>query len=208
MNPRTHQSITAILEENGYIQARDILATSLLIPKLQIIGFIPEQQNLKPLETYRNSMSELSLKNDELELMYNFNSNIIVNSYRIRIEGAKRTLAVMTNIEKLPQGECTMDNDSINVNNVSSPIKIIGKSFSTVVLSHNLIKEEEAEKNIVKYKADGSLYQFSREIGNYKIIASSFICLCRYINSVTGLPSYILLSPQEVYKIREPENNE
>jgi len=208
MNLRTHQSITAILEENGYIQAGDILATSLLIPKLQIIGFIPEQQDLKPLETYRNSMSELSLKNDELELMFNFNSNIIVNSYRIRIEGAKRTLAVMTNIEKLPQGEYTMDNDSINVINVSSPIKIIGKSFSTVVLSHNLIKEEEAEKNIVKYKADGSLYQFSREIGKYKIIASSFICLCRYINSVTGLPSYILLSPQEVYKIREPENNE
>ncbi len=207
MNPRTHQSITAILEENGYIQAGDILATSLLIPKLQIIGFIPEQQDLKPLETYRNSMSELSLKNDELELMFNFNSNIIVNSYRIRIEGAKRTLAVMTNIEKLPQGEYTMDNDSINVINVSSPIKIIEKSFSTVVLSHNLIKEE-AEKNIVKYKADGSLYQFSREIGKYKIIASSFICLCRYINSVTGLPSYILLSPQEVYKIREPENNE
>lgn len=193
-------SIKSLLEQNGYIESDNLLVSSLLIPQLQVIGFIPEQLDLTPFESFRYIPSDTSTR-EELNKMYNLNSDLIVNSYRLRAKDANRTLPIMTKVEELSSGEYVMDEESITVWSVADRIKTKGQRFTTCVIRAGLRAVKNNDTKITTYKAEKNLYKMTRSIGVYSVISASFLCLCRYVNAVTGNLNFILLSPNDIFVI-------
>lgn len=187
-------SIAGILQEQGSIDAANLCITSLLIPKLELVGFVPHKLVL------HMSSSEPASE------LYNMNSDIIVNPFRIRCRNSKETLPVMTLVNIIESGEFEINSESYIVSDLSKPIVSQGRHINTFIYKTlSLELDNKQDPRIVK--TSNVLYRFTRKIGEYKVIAESFLCLCRYINEVTGSPSYILLSPNEVYKSRKLQDN-
>ncbi len=55
----------------------------------------------------------------------------------------------------------------------------------------------KSENNIYSYVAQDNEIELTSDYSDCVSIANSFLCLCRYINPITGLPSYTLVTPDD-----------
>lgn len=73
------------------------------------------------------------------------------------------------------------------------------------------------EDGFLNYIPAAEEFEFSREnnaytssaetkqvkVRTYTYIADSFLCLCTFMNKVTGLVSYAVFNPEDVIKVKE-----
>ncbi len=81
--------------------------------------------------------------------------------------------------------------------------------------NHSILKEWE-EKGVIEisegdsynYIARVNEWELSGGFGNIKCISNDFLCLCTYMNKVTGLPSYTLLPSDNTIRVLSETDDE
>lgn len=54
------------------------------------------------------------------------------------------------------------------------------------------------EEGMLVYNSGENAYELTRTHGDYTCVFDGFLCLCTFLNKVTGLPSYAMFSPERI----------
>lgn len=68
-----------------------------------------------------------------------------------------------------------------------------------------LVNNDEGDFDYIAY--DGNL-ELSNGLDNKIAISDNFLCLCSYMNKVTGLPSYTVLTSDDTFRVLPENENE
>ena len=82
-------------------------------------------------------------------------------------------------------------------------------SFTGEVLQNLTKSKYWEEKDFLKKNDDGTCDYIGRKdeweltdgLGNIVSISNNFLCLCRYMNKVTGVPSYVVLTSDDTIRV-------
>ncbi len=169
--------------------------------EMKLMGFVP----------YYASEDEIGFCDLSL------NDKVIVTPYRIRFESTNSTYPLMKNVKTAADGEKFLISETLITRVSNSHFetyfkhKNLGSSYLhsdtaiKSVVQYYGFKESRKfsadENQILYYNAGIDDYVFTRSRGNYTVIKNMFACLCAFINPITGLPSYAVFAPEDVYPI-------
>lgn len=203
-------SITIILQQTGEIEAPINVYSETFQMSMTLIGFVPH-----------NDLEELSFSEPTIDL----NRDIVYTPYRIKLTALEKAFPVMKKIRKaeneerflIRRGLVTpyegthftryyqiLEREDISEEDKkkflpsfldSYPLKLVKKSKYYIANSLSINDE-----GMLVYKAFPNAFVSSRTYGDYIVISHRYLCLCAYINSITGLPSYSLFDPEDIYK--------
>ena len=169
---------------------------------------------------FREEMSLIGFIPFSLYSYINQNDRLIVTPYYIRFAQIDNRIPIFDTI-KTAQGEkYIIDNNfvvDICLNENEGPMW--GAKLMTGEDLHKQINKKRIPnflKGSFEQKDDKSIYyigrenewELSREHLPKTVIVHDFLCLCSYINMVTGLPSYALLSSTDTIRILSNEDEQ
>ena len=185
-----NSNILNLLQKEGCMEAGLIAIDPLLEQKMQVIGFVPCRM-------------DLAITTTALDFL-DMNTEIIVNPFCMRCKNSKQTLPIMTHIKSVENSIYEVG-DLCYVVSEKGIYNLQGKKYTTFIyLTESFCKYNDDANS---YKTENPLFEFSRQIGKYKVISEMFMCLCRYINPVTGIQNFMLKFPQDIIKIKNTFNN-
>lgn len=210
-----------ILHENNYLKAEGKVRSIHFDDEMSLIGFIPfssapekatllfsmnDELIVTPFRVRSKSFQMTfpvmkyitSTKGKE----YFFDKNLKIAS----IEANRFFENKQTQIDELSQYQ-----NKPTPLNTSSIIKKIEKKYPCL---GKMIRDENGFLNYIPATEE---FEFSREdntfqpfhetkqlkVSTYTYIADSFLCLCTFINKVTGLISYAVFNPEDIIKIKK-----
>lgn len=182
----TQNNVQHSLINIGVLNAGEVVLDPLTNQKMLLSGFVPCYMELKSEAT-------------ALEML-NMNEEIIVSPFRLRCKNGKKTYPIMSHVELVHDSLYATD-DSCLALTVFRAAKYSGNNYTTYLYLTDSFQKEENSENI--YKSENPLFVFTRNIGQYKVVSEMFLCLCRYINPVTGLQNYFLVPPEQIVIIKE-----
>ena len=163
---------------------------------------------------------------DETKMGIDLNSPFVLTPYMIRCEGAKFPSFLCecvrnSNGKRYPLNDCTcvypnviedipkwifsntLDNNAwINGTSLNRNIKKYEQKLSDT-LSGKFEKNEDDT-----YSYIGREYVWELSFRQIKFLAADFLCVCSYINKVTGKHDYVLLPSDYVIRILPSENEQ
>ena len=182
---------------------------------MMLVGFIPYTAKFDP--TLFINMNEDMIVTPSLVRFKNHNRPVSLMKYiklpeetkykynrNIRIATIEAYLAINQN----QNGSRYISKDFADYENTPSPIlcnKII-KKYNTLCVGNF----EKDDFGLLVYCPDATEFIFTREnitpwtneeVNPFTYIADDFLCLCVYINKVTGIPSYSTFPPQDLIKV-------
>ena len=187
----TQNNVRHSLINRGELHSGELVLDPLTGQKMLLSGFVPCYMELKSEATALD--------------MLNMNDEIIVGSFRLRCKNGKKTYPIMSHVE-LVDDSLYLTDDSCLALTVYRAAKYSGVNYTTYLYLTDSFQKEENNENI--YKSENPLFVFSRNIGQYKVVSEMFLCLCRYINPVTGLQNYLLVPPEQLVIIKEISKND
>lgn len=209
-----------ILHKSGSIQAEGKVRSIHFADEMSLIGFIP-------FSSIMNATLFLNM-NDELIVTpfrvrsKSFQMTLPVMKYITSVKGKEyffdqnlkiasiETFNFLTN-KGTYNWSCYLNNPVEYKHLVSSLIRSIEKEKIC------LGKMDTDEDGFLNYIPAAEEFEFSREnnaytssaetkqvkVRTYTYIADSFLCLCTFMNKVTGLVSYAVFNPEDVIKVKE-----
>lgn len=186
-----------------------VLSKSLGI-EMSLVGFIPYSKDYK---------AQLSLA-----AYYNLNDKLIVTPYFIRFSQSPKLIPIFRSIGLLKAEEIAITNfvtigtiydlipdNVLKISKISTPF--IDKDQLDYIMSQTWDK-----KNLLKKDENGVIKYFSRShknsndfaiqciivmlsaLGDKIFVTNDYLCLCKYVNSVTGEYSYTILLSEDVIR--------
>lgn len=210
-------TIFNLLLEKKYIQAEGKVRSVSLEESMSLIGFIPYASTCDP--TFIINMNEDVIVTPSLvRFKSNKNPYPLMKHIRFSERGKYKynrnlriaTIQAQTNINFSNGRFNNIHIDFNKYENTHDPLicnKII-KNYNSYCVG-NLEKDDEG---FLIYVPDATEFIFTRdnenflvneEVNSYTYIADDFLCLCAYINKVTGKPSYSTFPPQDLIKVLE-----
>jgi hypothetical protein len=186
-------SIASLLQSTGVQQATGRVRSASLLTEMTLIGFVA-------YIPFRISVD--------------LNDHLIVTPYLIRFEKDNTPIPVCRYAKKAAGQKYKLDNHLLidpmmdvipdmilRYNQVSRPLT------GEVLL--RLMHKNWDKKDFFEKLNDGSYNYVAREkqieltglAGTLTCITDDFLCLCSYMNNVTGMPSYTLLSSFDTIRI-------
>lgn len=193
-------SLQRLLCDNGILHAEGHVRTKLLHEEMSLVGFIP----YTAFEHHNLVMNSLVL-----------NDHLYVAPYLVKFSNEAPIYPYFKTITKATGNQYKIDNklyiDPIlnylpsyyidNFKHCNLPfngkqlIPLINKKWDK---KNMFIKNEDDTYN---YVAQEDEWELSCGPGKIVAIANGFLCLCSYMNKVTGMLSYVALLPNDVIKV-------
>ena len=159
------------------------------------------------------------------ESKIDLNSHLYVTPYLLRCSGNDSPIPVFHTIRCAAEKEYCVDNN-LMMDSILDEIIHVAPTYLTKNINYNkplrgdkiiyLINKDRKVCNLFNTKEDGTYYymgmdsdiELSEGIGNIKCISNNFLCLCTYMNKVTGLPSYTLLPSDNTIRVLPEKEDE
>ena len=205
-NQLSNSSVKNLLDKKGVLQAGGEVRFGIFPEKITLLGFVPYH------------MGSYSFNHSNKKIMeIDFNERLIVSPHRIRQINSETTYPVMKMIKK-SDSEIFQYNRSLRIyamppemlqNNVligylNNPSKSLADTLLRGKVISSLFKRNE--EGLLQYETKENDYIFTRTYGDYTCIANDFVCLCSYINKISGLPNYSLFDPEDIVKVISEED--
>lgn len=156
----------------------------------------------------------------QFSMYINFNDTLIVTPYFIRFSQSDVILPIfqkvsLANKKKYELNKtitiCTLQEEkllSVFRNKVTKLPYVSGES-----LKNNFYKIKDksmfevADTDSIFYIARNNEFELEYGFGGIRYITNDFLCLCNYMNKVTGLPSYVVLSSHDTLRVLKKDYN-
>lgn len=211
-NLLSNNSIANLLQQNGEMDVEVNVCSKTFKQAMTLVGFIPYNE-LDTLDFYKPQI--------------NINSEVIFTPYRVKFPMFEATYPVMKKIRLAEKGESFLVQRK-----VVTPYGVKGfigyyhdveredypedkKKRVLEYKTKDLLRQVKAspyynpnslsvnEDGLLVYNLSPEEFVLSRTFGRYTVVSNHYLCLCAYTNSVTGLPSYSLFDPEDIYKIED-----
>ena len=194
------QSIYSQLMNNGSESAKGRVRSQSLLEEMTLVGFVPY-----------NEIGYWS----RIAPSFNLNAKLLVTPYYLKVgdgpvypyyDKAKKAKGVHYSLDE----NLIIDKLSEYVNNNQSyPFtadKLDNRSVLRLKQKTNFLELDENtnENNYVGQEDDIELY---RDYWKDRSVSNDLLCLCVYMNKVTGKPSYILLPSTDVFRVIPEKEN-
>lgn len=210
-------TIFNLLQEQKCIKAEGGVRSLSLKEDMTLVGFIPYAAKCDPILFI--NMNEDMIVTPSLVRFKNHNRPVPLMKYIKLPEETKykynRNIRIATieahrAINQNSNGFRNISKDFTDYENTPTPLlcnKII-KNYNTFCVGNF----EKDDLGLLVYCPDTTEFIFTREnethwaneeVNSYTYIADDFLCLCVYINKVTGRPSYSTFPPQDLIKVLE-----
>lgn len=200
-------SIINLLQSQGMQQAVGRVCSKSLQEEMSLIGFIPYHRSI--------DLSESDI------IPININSDFVFSPYRIRLKDIKNTFPI-THQVSIVKGRkylvertlTTYITEKINKTHLSKYFENQTHSWADAVLrsaTSNKIPANSLSKNdqgLLEFTANNDDLEFRRNTGEHIWVYNDFLCLCTFINKVTGLPSYAVFPPEDTIRILSDKDDE
>lgn len=216
LNTQLEQSsIKSLLHSKGMQQAKGRVRSEYLLEEVSLIGFVPYSVFYDSF-CYDNGLD--------------LNDHLFVTPHLLRSSKETSPRPIFKTICEAKGKKYIIDNNLL----IDSIIDIIpdnvfkkerykeckqrfrGSQLKTLLSYDRSILKEWKENGVVEI-AEGDSYnyigranewEFSGGFGNIKCISNDFLCLCTYMNKVTGHPSYILLPSDNTIRVLSETDDE
>ena len=198
-------SIKSLLHAQGVQQATGRVRSENLLEEMSLIGFVPY-----------SVYYDYFLGESKIDL----NSHLYVTPYLLRCSSSDSPIPVFHTIHRAVEKDYCIENN-LMIDSILDEIIYVAPSYLTKDINYNkplrgdkiieLIKRDKNRKicNLFNTKEDGTYYYMGKDsdielsggIGNIKCISNDFLCLCTYMNKVTGLPSYTLMPSDKTIRV-------
>jgi hypothetical protein len=205
-NQLQKSSVKNLLQEEGIQHATGRVRSASLQEEMSLVGFVPY------------SLSNLYL---QLAMYMDLNDGLIVTPYCIKFSKINTVYPIFKSIQLASRNKYEID-DSLIIGTIVDDIpernfkalKIPSPFLNRMVLQRLLMQNWD-KKNLFENAGDGTVRYIAREnefelsdgLGRLICISNDFLCLCRYMNKVTGLPSFTILTSEDTIRVI-PENKE
>ena len=206
-------SLISLLRESGCERAEGRVRSTSLLEEMSLVGFIPYTD----YSYVQSVMSSVDLNGHLYVAPYlvKFDKDGPVFPYFkkiIKAEGKKykleESLYVYPALEDMPEKVL----DYSKYKNAGFKRNF---SFTGDILQNLMTSRFWVEKDFLIKNADGTCdyigrdgdWELSDGLGNIVSISNNFLCLCRYMNKVTGMPSYAVLTSDDTIRVL-PENED
>ena len=190
-------SISEILQSSGYLEANGRVRSVSLLEEMTLIGFV----------AYTPFWINVDL-----------NDHLIVSPYLIRFSKSDTLFPVCKSVKKAKGQKYKIDHHLIidpildEIPEFTLKYVKITRPLTGDVLK-TLMSKKWDKKDFFEQQEDGSSLYVARDHelellslnGKMTCITDDYLCLCTYMNKITGLPSYVLLPPYDVIRCL-PEN--
>lgn len=190
-------SIREILLNEGKIYAKGRVKSESMQEEMSLIGFVPylEGTNL-PLDLYATL------------LQGDLNAHLIVTPFFIRYSDDNYIYPIFKSISLSNGKKFKVDKNLIIESIYGSWAKGAQRPLygNSIILKRNYKgfpsdRFETDENKETYYLSNNQEFVMTESLGELVCISDYFLCLCSFINSVTGMPSYTLFMPDDLIKV-------
>lgn len=197
-------SIREILLNKGEIYAKGRVKSESMQEEMSLIGFVPYLEGADlPLESY------------SILLQCDLNAHLIVTPFFIRYSDDKNIYPVFKSIS-LTNGNKYKVNKNLIIETIYGSWVKRASSLSRPLYGDNIISKinwkdfpsdrfETDENKETYYLSKNQEFVMTESLGELVCISDYFLCLCSFINSVTGMPSYTVFMPDDLIKVLPKE---
>ena len=195
-----------MLHETGMQQAEGRVRSKSLLEEMSLIGFVPYTDN------YLNLL--------DFGINIDLNDHLFVAPFLVRFSKDTPVYPFFKTISKAEgkkyKLDCSLYIDSIideipdyvlKWKNLTRPLT--GEAFLKMRTKHwnpESLLESDDNGN-PQYVGKKDEWELSCGLGNFISISNNFLCLCTYMNKVTGTPSYAVLTSDDTIRVL-PENED
>jgi len=204
-------NIKNLLYAKGVQQASGRVCSTFLLEEMSLIGFIP----------HGVCYNDVGYMHYKIAQGLNLNGNLIVTPNLVRFEDGE-PVPVFKSIRKI-NGEKYKISERFLIDTIYEERKDREKETISLWKGKELLKKSREGKlcklsikqDVFEIGEDGNLYytaqgdelELSHCYNETICISSDFLCLCTYMNKVTGLPSYTVLSSEETIRVLPPQED-
>lgn len=198
-------SLFSLLNENGMQRAEGRVRSKSLLEEMSLIGFIPYTDYY----THQLILTSVDL-NDHLYVapyLVRFSKDTPVYPYyktitkaigkQYRVDG---NLYIDPILDEIPSSVLQYAHFKLPLDGIQL-LKLIEKKWDKKDL---FIKNEDRTYDYIGREGE---WELSCGLGSMLSISNNFLCLCSYMNKVTGLPSYAVLTSDDTIRVL-PENED
>lgn len=197
-------SIREILLNKGEIYAKGRVKSESMQEEMSLIGFVPYLEGADlPLELY-STLLECDL-----------NTHLIVTPFFIRYSDDKNIYPVFKSISLTNGNKYKVSQNLIIETIYGSWVKGVPRLprplYGDYIISKRNVKGfpsdrfETDENKETYYLSKNQEFIMTESLGELVCISDYFLCLCSFINSVTGMPSYTVFMPDDLIKVLPKE---
>ena len=198
-------SLFSLLDETGIQQAEGRVRSKSLLEEMSLVGFVPYTDDY---------LHQLPLKSFDL------NGHLYVAPYLVRFSKDTPVYPYFKTITKATGKQYRVDRnlyidpiideipDSVlPSNHVKLPfdgnqlLRLMGKKWAQKDM---FVKNEDGTYDYIGREGE---WELSNGLRNIVSISNNFLCLCSYMNKVTGTPSYAVLTSDDTIRVL-PENED
>lgn len=199
-------SIKNLLDKKKVLQAEGEVRFGIFPERITLLGFIP----------YHMGPYGFSVANKRI-MEIDFNERLVVSPHRIRQNNSETSYPVLKMIKKSNSEIFQYDRhlriysmapemlqNKVLIQYLNNPSKSLADNLLRSKIISSLFKTNE--EGLLQYETKENDYIFTRTYGDYTCIANDFVCLCSYINKISGLPNYSLFDPEDIVKVISEED--
>ena len=193
-------SVKNLLQEEGIQHATGRVRSVSLLEEMSLVGFVPY------------SLSNLYL---HLSMYMDLNDGLIVTPYCIRFSHINTIYPIFKSIQLASRNKYDVDENLIIGSIVDDIPERIFKAlkvpnpFMNKKILQRLLMQDWDKGSLFENSGDGNVRYIAREnefemkegLGKLICISNDFLCLCRYMNKVTGLPSFTILPSEDTIRV-------
>lgn len=200
-------SIHSLLCKTGIQQAEGRVRSISLMEEMSLIGFIPYSIN--------------HLLQFDMGLNINLNDNLCVAPYLVKFSKDTPVYPYFKTIKSATGNKYRIDNN-LYIDPILNEIPENILKYNHIKLPFcgkallQLMGKKWDKKDLFVQNEDGTYDYFGRNgewelsygIGQFVSISNNFLCLCHYMNQITGKPSYAVLTSNDTIRVLSEKENE
>lgn len=193
-------SVRRLLQVNGMQEAKGCVRSVRFQEEMSLVGFVPYTVFEKRLF--------------ELDPIVDLNDHLVVTPCLLKSSKSSLPVPIFYKISaadgkkydlnKKLLIEPMLDNVSKKIDYIRSYIRrpFDGEQLLSQVYKSNVSMEfiEKEDDHYLYVGKEGDL-ELSEGVGGMTCISNNFLCLCAYMNKVTGSPSYVVLNPEDTIRV-------
>ncbi|MBR5375491.1 MAG: hypothetical protein IK131_12590 [Paludibacteraceae bacterium] len=197
-------SVRCLLQVEGIQDAEGCVQSVRFQEEMFLIGFVPYTVFEKHLF--------------ELDPIVDLNDHLVVTPYLLKSSKASLPVPIFHKISKAVGKKYKLDRNLIiepMLDNVCKKADYIRERIRRPFNGEQLLSQKykgHVSEDFFEKDDDQYLYvgkegdlELSEGVGDMVCISNDFLCLCAYMNKVTGLPSYAILHSEDTIRVMSEE---